>query len=185
VWLQVVIELVLATDMKQHFSILSHFTTVHRLNAGGAMTPGTSGSDPMLALRQQARCVCLCVDNRGCSVRACMCAARQSLCAAKFCRQAFVLADLLHRPPVLACVALDMCLTSLTLTRHALLCSPTLLLCLFPVNRSDNSTANSCGGDQDKIVLPLDDNERVLGLQMALKCADVGHVTAALPVHIR
>jgi hypothetical protein len=53
--LQVVIELVLATDMKQHFSILSHFTTVHRLNAGGGMTPGTSGSDPMLALRQQAR----------------------------------------------------------------------------------------------------------------------------------
>jgi hypothetical protein len=34
-------------------------------------------------------------------------------------------------------------------------------------------------------VLPLDENERVLGLQMALKCADVGHVTAALPVHIR
>jgi hypothetical protein len=52
---QVVIELVLATDMKQHFSILSHFTTVHRLNAGGTMTPGTSGSDPMLGLRQQAR----------------------------------------------------------------------------------------------------------------------------------
>lgn len=51
--------------------------------------------------------------------------------------------------------------------------------------RSDNSTANSCGGDHDKIVLPLDDNERVLGLQMALKCADVGHVTAVLPVHIR
>lgn len=27
---KIVIELVLATDMKQHFSILSHFTTVHR-----------------------------------------------------------------------------------------------------------------------------------------------------------
>lgn len=52
--MQVVIELVLATDMKQHFSILSHFTTVHRLNAGGAMTPGTSTSDP---LRQPDRCV--------------------------------------------------------------------------------------------------------------------------------
>jgi hypothetical protein len=51
--------------------------------------------------------------------------------------------------------------------------------------RSDNSTANSCSADQDKIVLPLDENERVLGLQMALKCADVGHVTASLPVHIR
>lgn len=34
-------------------------------------------------------------------------------------------------------------------------------------------------------MLPLDENERVLGLQMALKCADVGHVTASLPVHIR
>ena len=46
----------------------------------------------------------------------------------------------------------------------------------------------SCsGGSQagDKIVLPLDDNERLLGLQMALKCADIGHVTAALPTHIR
>lgn len=61
---QVVIELVLATDMKQHFSILSHFTTVHRLNAGGTMTPGTSGSDPMLTLRQQARCVHVSVQRR-------------------------------------------------------------------------------------------------------------------------
>lgn len=61
---QVVIELVLATDMKQHFSILSHFTTVHRLNAGGAMTPGTSGSDPMLTLRQQTRCVRVSVQRR-------------------------------------------------------------------------------------------------------------------------
>lgn len=31
---KVVIELVLATDMKQHFSILSHFTTVHRCGCG-------------------------------------------------------------------------------------------------------------------------------------------------------
>lgn len=52
---QVVIELVLATDMKQHFSILSHFTTVHRLNAGGVMTPGTSTGDPR-ALRPHNRC---------------------------------------------------------------------------------------------------------------------------------
>jgi hypothetical protein len=64
--------------------------------------------------------------------------------------------------------------------------SCSVLCCAFcAVCRSDNSTANSCSGEQDKIVLPLDENERVLGLQMALKCADVGHVTAALPVHIR
>ncbi|KAF6253310.1 hypothetical protein COO60DRAFT_1547491 [Scenedesmus sp. NREL 46B-D3] len=102
---KVVIELVLATDMKQHFSILSHFTTVHRLNAGGSMTPGTSGSDPLTALR------------------------------------------------------------------HA--------------GKSDHSGSANCSIDSEKIVLPLDENERVLGLQMALKCADVGHVTAALPVHMR
>ncbi len=60
-----------------------------------------------------------------------------------------------------------------------------VLCCAMLSCRSDNSTANSCSADQDKIVLPLDENERVLGLQMALKCADVGHVTAALPVHIR
>eukprot|EP00879_Flechtneria_rotunda_P005016 GHRR01005292.1.p1 GENE.GHRR01005292.1~~GHRR01005292.1.p1 ORF type:complete len:859 (+),score=362.03 GHRR01005292.1:904-3480(+) len=103
---KVVIELVLATDMKQHFSILSHFTTVHRLNAGGTLTPGTSGSDALMALRHPGR--------------------------------------------------------------------------------SDNSnSANSGAVDQDKIVLPLDETERILGLQMALKCADLGHVTAALPVHIR
>ncbi len=66
--------------------------------------------------------------------------------------------------------------------------------CLIARHHVSNSahtrvhTMFSCsGGSQagDKIVLPLDDNERLLGLQMALKCADIGHVTAALPTHIR
>lgn len=76
-----------------------------RLNAAGTMTPGTSGSDPLIALRQSGR--------------------------------------------------------------------------------SDDSGSACCSVDSEKIVLPLDENERVLGLQMALKCADVGHVTANLPVHIK
>jgi hypothetical protein len=104
---KLVIELVLATDMKQHFSILSHFTTVHRLNAGGAVTPGTSGSDPQVA--------------RG--------------------------------------------------RAHS--------------NHSSHSGTTSCSLDRDKVILPVDENERLLALQLALKCSDVGHVTAALPVHIR
>ncbi len=32
---------------------------------------------------------------------------------------------------------------------------------------------------------PLDETERMLSLQMALKCADLGHVTSALPLHIK
>ena len=36
-----VIDMVLATDMKQHFAILSHFKTVHRL---GAYTPGAAAA---------------------------------------------------------------------------------------------------------------------------------------------
>ncbi|EFJ48932.1 3'5'-cyclic nucleotide phosphodiesterase [Volvox carteri f. nagariensis] len=73
---KMVIELVLATDMKQHFAILSHFTTVHRLGAANSVTPS-------------------------------------------------------------------------------------------------------------HIVIPLDENERILSLQMALKCSDLGHVSASLPVHCR
>jgi hypothetical protein len=39
---KLVIDLVLATDMKQHFSILSHFTTAHRLVQGSATMTATS-----------------------------------------------------------------------------------------------------------------------------------------------
>jgi hypothetical protein len=47
-----VIELVLATDMKQHFNILSHFTTVHRINTSGALSPSvTSSVDPAHRVR--------------------------------------------------------------------------------------------------------------------------------------
>ncbi|KAL6763789.1 3'5'-cyclic nucleotide phosphodiesterase [Haematococcus lacustris] len=72
-----VIDLVLATDMKQHFSIVSHFTTVHRLGSGGSMAPSA------------------------------------------------------------------------------------------------------------QIVVPLDETERMISLQLALKCADLGHTAAALPVHLK
>ena len=44
-FVQMVIELVLGTDMKQHFSTVSMFTSVHRL-AANATTPGTTPSAP-------------------------------------------------------------------------------------------------------------------------------------------
>ncbi|GIL81201.1 hypothetical protein Vretifemale_10265, partial [Volvox reticuliferus] len=51
-----VIEMVLATDMKQHFSLLSHFSTVHRLASfnknssfGGGVGYGQAGASAMHA----------------------------------------------------------------------------------------------------------------------------------------
>ena len=37
----------------------------------------------------------------------------------------------------------------------------------------------------EHILLPLDKTERLLSLQMALKCSDLGHLAATLPVHLR
>ncbi|KXZ47713.1 hypothetical protein GPECTOR_33g595 [Gonium pectorale] len=105
---KMVIELVLATDMKQHFAIMSHFTTVHRLGSANSVTPSLlSGT-----------------ERRRSSSNA----------------------------------------------------------------SSINSLAHGGSGtniEMDKIVIPLDENERMLSLQMALKCSDLGHVSAALPVHCR
>lgn len=68
--------------------------------------------------------------------------------------------------------------------RSSCSCSAYFPLCAL-LCRSEASASTACSIDQEQILLPLDENERVLGMQMALKCADVGHVTAALPVHIR
>ena len=35
------------------------------------------------------------------------------------------------------------------------------------------------------VVAPLDEAERVLTLQLALKCSDLGHISTSLPVHLR
>ncbi len=45
---KLVIELVLSTDMKQHFSVVSHFSTVHRLSAAPSTTASSmvSGALP-------------------------------------------------------------------------------------------------------------------------------------------
>jgi hypothetical protein len=42
--------------------------------------------------------------------------------------------------------------------------------------------SNISDGAEGVIVLPLDENERLLSLQVALKCADVGHLAASLEV---
>jgi hypothetical protein len=42
---KLVIDMVLATDMKQHFAILSQFATIHRLSAPGRTSPSSRSSD--------------------------------------------------------------------------------------------------------------------------------------------
>ena len=37
----------------------------------------------------------------------------------------------------------------------------------------------------EQIIVPLDEAERILSLQLALKCSDLGHTTASLPVHLK
>ncbi|KAJ9513056.1 hypothetical protein QJQ45_029455 [Haematococcus lacustris] len=105
-----VIDLVLATDMKQHFSIVSHFTTVHRLGSGGSMAPSVA---------------------------------------------------------------------SLPIPRRSLSCG----------SSNNNSLFGGAGSGVDdeeaQIVVPLDETERMISLQLALKCADLGHTAAALPVHLK
>ncbi|KAG2447555.1 hypothetical protein HYH02_007479 [Chlamydomonas schloesseri] len=108
-----VIELVLATDMKQHFSILSHFNTVHRLTsysqqqAAAALQPSPS----------LARAVSLRPNGSGD-------------------RNGGI-------PPP----------------------SPRQPLSLLQAPQ------------------PVDDTERLLSLQIALKCADIGHLGESLEVH--
>ncbi|GIM16339.1 hypothetical protein Vretimale_18970 [Volvox reticuliferus] len=105
---KMVIELVLATDMKQHFAIMSHFTTVHRLGAANSVTPSLlSGTERRRSSSNASSINSLVHGGSGCPV------------------------------------------------------------------------------EIDKIVIPLDENERILSLQMALKCSDLGHVSASLPVHCR
>jgi hypothetical protein len=46
------------------------------------------------------------------------------------------------------------------------------------ISESSDSRSDTSG----RTMLPLDENERVLSLQMALKCADIGHLAASLEV---
>jgi len=108
---KLVIELVLATDMKQHFAIVSHFTTIHRLSSSDSLTP----SLPSLKECTRGR-----RSESGYS----------------------------------------------SAGHHSL-------------NSGDP------GAPGQHVIVPLDEAERLLSLQVALKCCDLGHTASALPVHLR
>ncbi|KAG2437153.1 hypothetical protein HXX76_005820 [Chlamydomonas incerta] len=101
-----VIDMVLATDMKQHFSLLSHFNTVHRLANFTKPMPGTPGGATPFNRMQS-------------------------------------------NPAELPAVSIE--------TPASLECGPR----------------------------PIDDTERLLSLQIAIKAADIGHLGESLEVHKR
>ncbi|MEW5305766.1 MAG: hypothetical protein WDW36_008285 [Sanguina aurantia] len=105
---KLLIDLVMSTDMKQHFSIVSQFGTLHRIHH--ARQSSADGS--RLRPRPSQRCVAA-------SASLASSASQVSVGDASFCR------------------------------------------------------------------VPLDDTERLLSLQMALKLADLGHLSAPLHVHLR
>ncbi|KAG2490631.1 hypothetical protein HYH03_011022 [Edaphochlamys debaryana] len=123
-----VIELVLSTDMKQHFSILSHFNTVHRLTAWS---------------QQQAQ------------------------------PQAQQGAVQTSQPPGIAA--------------HGHQGPPTSAPGRSAIGRGRTRELADPGGVRElgPAPQPVDDTERLLSLQVALKCADIGHLGEALGVHMR
>ncbi|KAG2425826.1 hypothetical protein HXX76_013451 [Chlamydomonas incerta] len=134
-----VIELVLSTDMKQHFSILSHFNTVHRLAAysgqaqqadspHGQQHPSPKPPPPI-----------------GGKAGA-------------------------HKPGQLQSYAsVDESLVVLQLSEGSLL-----------TQADAAASAAAAGAPAPR---PVDDTERLLTLQIALKCADIGHLGESLEVH--
>lgn len=100
---KLLIELVLATDMKQHFSIVSQFGTMHRLNRGSI--EGTDRKRSMLTTASN------------------------------------------------------------------------------PSNTSFADHSHITVGMSE--IMPLDDSERIISLQMALKLSDLGHVSAPFHMHLR
>jgi hypothetical protein len=154
-----VIELVLATDMKQHFSILSHFTTVHRLNAAGTLTP-TNGSSAAPGPHDGGGGGTS-GGNSGGGAHARGAGARLGSGAGGGGGAARGQQQLQQQQQ----------------QQHG------------GGGGGGGSSASGSGArscvDDEKILLPLDENERLLSLQMALKCADLGHLTGSLTVHKR
>ncbi|GIL46288.1 hypothetical protein Vafri_3305 [Volvox africanus] len=135
---KMVIELVLATDMKQHFSILSHFNTVHRLASYSQQQQQQQQQQPLQ--QQQSR--------------------QNSLTSGT----------------VLA--AFNSQTRSVTALRN-------------PVNSERLTTLGRISPlslitpPQLTAPKPVDETERLLSLQVALKAADIGHLGEELEVHKR
>ncbi|GLC47046.1 hypothetical protein PLESTM_002012800 [Pleodorina starrii] len=120
---KLVIELVLATDMKQHFSTLTHFNTVHQLASTKSFAAAGSSGEGLLKSAPGGRLANV--------------------------QQEFKEA-------------------------------------LYADGGPDGAAFASGGPDAAAAALaPLDDSERLLSLQVALKVADLGHLAEQMEVHKR
>ena len=56
---------------------------------------------------------------------------------------------------------------------------------MVPVHMDTGSHRLDIVAEEAVLLWPLDEEERLLTLQMALKCSDLGHLAADLEVHVR
>ncbi|KAG2436202.1 hypothetical protein HXX76_006514 [Chlamydomonas incerta] len=163
-----VIDMVLATDMKQHFAILSHFNTVHRLaaykpNSGGGTAAGTGG-------------------GTGAAERPAGLRARTSGEARERASTVQVSPAVVPAPPAGTAADGGAAAGGGGGASGALSLAAGLL-----VHSSKGSVAAATAVLQADAAppRPLDDTERMLTLQLALKVADIGHLGEDLEVHCK
>ncbi|KAJ9520545.1 hypothetical protein QJQ45_007397 [Haematococcus lacustris] len=108
---KLMIELVLGTDMKQHFSIVGSFTAMHR------SAPATT----------------------------------------------------LHSAVKPSAVSLSPSVTTAEMSQ---------------LDQADTASRHSLVEETSRSLSPISDQDKLLSLQMALKCSDLGHLAAPLPVHL-
>ncbi|KAG2436288.1 hypothetical protein HXX76_006599 [Chlamydomonas incerta] len=160
-----VIDMVLATDMKQHFAILSHFKTVHRL---GAYTPGSGGAAAHGAPGGARAPAAAAARNSHEDAPA---AGNGKEGAAKRANSQTSPGPGGANGGGTARRASALILDSSTAGANI---------------NGGTRRASACGLDSSMPApVPVDETERLLTLQVALKVADIGHLGESLPVHER
>jgi len=156
------IELVLATDMKQHFSIHSQFSTVHRLatTATPIEVAAPQPQPPSQANGGRAQSLSRVLSSRGGTVRDAH--PRSSMPETD--------RSMHGRHSGQAVLARD------SVTRSA---------GSGPISAQSGSGSRENGVIMPLVHTPIDENERLLTLQVALKIADIGLIAEGLDVHIR
>ncbi|KAG2444401.1 hypothetical protein HXX76_001154 [Chlamydomonas incerta] len=156
-----VIEMVMATDMKQHFALCSQFSTVHRLSAfsaerakAAAAPAGGAGKPPEDTAP---------ASGPGSNTF-------RKLITRKLSTRGAELQEVVHSPSPPPAAAVERCGTGGSLL-------------------SFNSSVRHGEGRKVSAELltpqPLDEGERLLALCVAIKAADLGHLGESLEVHKR
>ncbi|PNW87229.1 hypothetical protein CHLRE_02g114100v5 [Chlamydomonas reinhardtii] len=175
-----VIDMVLATDMKQHFAILSHFNTVHRLqaykpNSGGEGGGGTGGG-PAAATGTGGGAAAPATAERPTGLRRAFTGELKDKGSSAGTASGGTLSG-----------ANGVASGGISGAFSGALSGAVSLAAGFVNNSSKGSVAAATALLQADAAppRPLDDSERMLTMQLALKVADIGHLGEDLEVHCK